>query len=155
MGCLKSYTGKVSAQLTLQSIVTRDLLRRVKDQTKGSAMEKALQAGTHKLDWRKKMSDNVAYGLLVYTGLQIFVTMHEIQGTSASILPLFVLVVLVAAIIPLFRNFERRWEHLSDEQARNPGFKAAFRRDQVKVWLLAAVLPFVITGLFKLLSVLF
>lgn len=127
-------------------------------------MNKALQseqptaqpaAGAHKLDWRKKMSDNVAYGLLVYTGLQIFVTMHEIQGTSASILPLFVLVVLVAAIIPLFRNFERRWEHLTDEQSHNPGFKAAFRRDQVRVWLLAAVLPFVITGLFKLLSVLF
>ncbi len=28
-----------------------------------------------KLDWRRKMSDNVAYALLVYTGLQIFVTM--------------------------------------------------------------------------------
>ena len=80
-------------------------------------MEKALQTEQAKaptkgealkLDWRKKMSDNVAYGLLVYTALQIFVTMHEIQGSSASILPLFVLVVLVAAIIPLFRNFERR-----------------------------------------------
>ena len=62
-------------------------------------MNKALQAEQataqdeaklQKLDWRKKMSDNVAYGLLVYTGLQIFVTMHEIQGSSASILPLFV-----------------------------------------------------------------
>lgn len=109
----------------------------------------------HQVDWRKKMSDNVAYGLLVYTGLQIFVTMHQIQGTSASILPLFVLVVLVAAIIPLFRQFERRWEHLTDEQAHNMAFKAAFRRDQAKVWLLSAVLPFVITGGFKLLSALF
>jgi hypothetical protein len=27
------------------------------------------------LDWRKRMSDNIAYALLVYTGLQIFVTM--------------------------------------------------------------------------------
>lgn len=151
-------------ELTLQSIVLRDLLFWDKDQTQGSAMNKALQAEqasaqdegkVQKLDWRKKMSDNVAYGLLVYTGLQIFVTMHEIQGSSASILPLFVLVVLVAAIIPLFRKFERRWEHLTDEQAHNPAFKAAFRRDQVRVWLLAAVLPFVITGLFKVLSILF
>ncbi|OYX62394.1 MAG: hypothetical protein B7Y89_09195 [Novosphingobium sp. 32-60-15] len=127
-------------------------------------MNKALQAEQataqdeaklQKLDWRKKMSDNVAYGLLVYTALQIFVTMHEIQGSSASILPLFVLVVLVAAIIPLFRNFERRWELLTDEQAHNPGFKAAFRRDQVRVWLLSAVLPFAITGSFKVLSILF
>lgn len=122
-------------------------------------MNKALQteqaALQRKVDWRKKMSDNVAYGLLVYTGLQIFVTMHEIQGTSASILPVFVLVMLVAAIIPMFRQFERRWEHLTDEQAHNMAFKAAFRRDQAKVWLLAAVLPFVITGGFKLLSALF
>jgi len=122
-------------------------------------VNKALQTENEKsrrqVDWRKKMSDNVAYGLLVYTGLQIFVTMHEIQGTSASILPLFVLVVLVAAIIPLFRGFERKWEHLTDEQAHNLAFKAAFRRDQVRVWLLAAVLPFAITGLFKLLSILF
>lgn len=122
-------------------------------------MNKALQPPGTKArsatDWRKKMSDNVAYGLLVYTGLQIFVTMHEIQGASTSLLPVFVLVVLVAAIIPLFRNFERRWEHLSDEQAVNPAFKAAFRRDQVKIWALAALLPFMITGGFKVLNAVF
>lgn len=112
-------------------------------------------AHSAKVDWRKKMSDNVAYGLLVYTGLQIFVTMHEIQGSSASILPLFVLVVLVAAIIPLFRQFERRWEGLSDEQAHNMAYKAAFRRDQIKVWALAAILPLVITGAYRALSMLF
>lgn len=122
-------------------------------------MNKALHTESAKarpaIDWRKKMSDTVAYGLLVYTGLQIFVTMHEMQGSSASILPVFVLVLLVAAIIPLFRNFERRWEHLSDEQAHNPAFKSAFRRDQAKIWALAALLPFIITGGFKLLSLLF
>lgn len=121
-------------------------------------MNKALQTEQKtdlRVDWRKKMSDNVAYGLLVYTALQIFVTMHEIQGTSASILPLVVLVILVAAIIPMFRHFERKWEQLTDEQAHNLAFKAAFRRDQAQVWLLAAVLPFVITGGFKLLSGLF
>jgi len=117
--------------------------------------QSAQAASSAKVDWRKKMSDNVAYGLLVYTGLQIFVTMHEIQGTSASILPLFVLVILVAAIIPLFRQFERRWEGLSDEQAHNMGYKAAFRRDQIRVWLLAGILPLVITGAYRVLSMLF
>jgi hypothetical protein len=121
-------------------------------------MNKALRSGAAKpvmIDWRKKMSNNVAYGLLVYTALQIFVTMHEIQGRNASILPVFVLVVLVAAIIPMFRHFERRWEHLTDAQAHDPAFQRAFRRDQVKVWILAAVLPFLITGGFKALSLLF
>lgn len=115
-------------------------------------MNKALQSQKSQsatVDWRKKMSNNVAYGLLVYTGLQIFVTMHEIQGKSASILPVFVLVMLVAAIIPMFRHFERRWEHLTDDQAHNPAYSAAFRRDQIKVWALAALLPFLITGGFK------
>ena len=115
-------------------------------------MNKALQshkAESASVDWRKKMSNNVAYGLLVYTALQIFVTMHAIQGESASILPVFVLVMLVAAIIPMFRHFERRWEHLTDDQAHDRAFSAAFRRDQIKVWALAALLPFLITGGFK------
>ncbi|MCX7285937.1 MAG: hypothetical protein NTX28_18190 [Novosphingobium sp.] len=120
--------------------------------SQGTQAARPAPARSAAFDWRKKMSNNVAYGLLVYTGLQIFVTMHEIQGSSASILPLFVLVVLVAAIIPLFRHFERRWEGLSDDQAHNPGYKAAFRRDQIKVWALAAILPFAITGGFRALS---
>lgn len=121
-------------------------------------MNKALHSQAAKsaaIDWRKKMSNNVAYGLLVYTALQIFVTMHELQDQSASILPVFVLVVLVAAIIPLFRHFERRWEHLSDDQAHDMAFAAAFKRDQIKVWALAALLPFLITGIFKALAALF
>ncbi len=121
-------------------------------------MNKALHSQAAKsaaIDWRKKMSNNVAYGLLVYTALQIFVTMHELQDQSASILPVFVLVVLVAAIIPLFRHFERRWEHLSDDQAHDMAFAAAFKRDQIKVWALAALLPFLITGLFKALAAFF
>jgi hypothetical protein len=121
-------------------------------------MNKALHSQAAKpvtVDWRKKMSNNVAYGLLVYTALQIFVTMHELQERSASILPVFVLVVLVAAIIPMFRHFERRWEHLTDDQARDLAYAAAFKRDQIKVWVLAGLLPFVITGGFKLLAALF
>src|SRR5690606_21380426 len=44
-----------------------------------------------KLDWRRKMSDHVAYGLLVYTGLQIWVTMGTFKSASGSILPYFAL----------------------------------------------------------------
>lgn len=101
------------------------------------------------LDWRKRMSDTVAYGLLVYTGLQIFVTMHAIQGQGSSLLPLFALVVLVAAIIPMFRHFERRWEGLDDTLAADPARASAFARDRLAVWLLSIGLPFLVTGLFK------
>jgi hypothetical protein len=104
------------------------------------------------LDWRKRMSDNIAYALLVYTGLQIFVTMGALQGKGGSLLPYFALIVLVAAIIPACRRFERRWNRLNDEQAADPSFASFYKRDRMWLWLLAIGLPFVITGTFKLLA---
>ena len=118
-------------------------------------MDKALweSAGTQKrsgrkLDWRKKMSDNVAYALLVYTGLQIFVTMGQLKNGSGSILPYLALIVLVAAIIPGCRMFERRWDSLSNSDAANPELRDRFRRDLVILWLSAIGLPLALTGLY-------
>ena len=51
------------------------------------------------IDWRRKMSDNIAYALLTYTALQIFMTMGALHSKSGSLLPYFALVVLVVAII--------------------------------------------------------
>ena len=102
-----------------------------------------------KLDWRRKMSDHVAYGLLVYTGLQIFVTMSALKAGQGSILPYFALIVLVAAIIPGCRLFEKRWESLSDSEAANPELADRFKRDRLLVWVFALGLPFGLTGLFK------
>ena len=101
-----------------------------------------------KLDWRRKMSDNVAYALLVYTGLQIFVTMGQLNNGSGSILPYFALILLVAAIIPGCRMFEKRWDGLSESEAANPELRDRFRRDLVLLWLSAVSLPLVITGAF-------
>lgn len=115
----------------------------------GSLENAATGRGPRGLDWRKRMSDTVAYGLLVYTALQIFVTMHAVEGRGGSLLPLVGLVVLVAAIIPLYRRFERRWERLDDDHAADPALRPAFRRDQLAVWLLSIGLPFLLTGLFK------
>ncbi len=119
-------------------------------------MEKALResARTHKhagrkIDWRRRMSDNVAYALLVYTGLQIWVTMGTLNNGSGSFLPYLALIVLVAAIIPGCRMFENRWNPLSDSEAANPELRDRFRRDQIVLWLCAIALPVLITGLFK------
>jgi hypothetical protein len=110
---------------------------------------------TRPLDWRKRMSDNVAYALLVYTGLQIFVTVQAIKLEGMSLLPYLALVVLVAAIIPACRAFERRWLVISDEDAADPALAPAYRRDQIGLWALAILLPLVLTGVFKLLAALF
>jgi hypothetical protein len=112
--------------------------------------ERATQKRTGtKLDWRRKMSDHVAYGLLVYTGLQIFVTMSALKVGAGSILPYFALIVLVVGIIPGCRMFEKRWEGLSDSEAANPEFADRYKRDRLLVWLCAIGLPFAVTGIFK------
>jgi len=101
-------------------------------------------------DWRRAMSDHVAFALLVYTGLQIFVTVQAMNDGLPSILPYMALVVLVAAIIPACRWFEKRWTGLSDKDAFDPELAPDFRRDITGLWLMAILLPVVLTGLFKL-----
>lgn len=116
---------------------------------------KAHYSETRPLDWRKRMSDNIAYALLVYTGLQIFVTMGALHAQGGSLLPYFALVVLVAAIIPACRRFEKRWDRLSDEQAANPGLEQHYRHDRLWLWVIALGLPFGLSGLFMVLSIVF
>jgi hypothetical protein len=100
------------------------------------------------IDWRKKMSDNVAYALLTYTGLQIGVTMTMLKGSSGSIMPYFALVLLIAAIIPAARLFESRWSELSDAEAAEPSLASAFTRDRLALWLSALGLPFALAAFF-------
>ena len=107
------------------------------------------------LDWRKRMSDTIAYGLLVYTALQIFVTMNALKTEGGSLLPYLALIILVAAIIPSCRRFERRWNRLTDAQAADPALGPWFRRDRLVVWALAIGLPFAITAVFRLLGAAF
>lgn len=118
----------------------------------GKALREAVttqRRTARKLDWRRKMSDNVAYALLVYTGLQIFVTMGTLKSGHGSILPYFALIVLVAGIIPGCRLIEKRWDWLSDSEAANPELADRFRRDRLVLWVLAIGLPFALTAMFK------
>lgn len=102
-------------------------------------------------DWRKAMSDHVAYGLLAYTTLQIFVTVKALAEGSSTALPYLALVVLVAGIIPVCRWFEKRWAVLSDDEAADPALAGEFRRDAVALWAMAIGLPFGLTLIFKML----
>lgn len=106
-------------------------------------------------DWRRKMSDHIAYALLVYTALQIFVTIGALKAGGASLLPYLALIILVIAIIPACRRFESRWNRLTDEQAHDPSLAPYYRRDRLMLWLLAIGLPFALTGLFKVLALTF
>ncbi|WP_246021727.1 hypothetical protein [Alteraurantiacibacter aquimixticola] len=101
------------------------------------------------------MSDHVAFGLLVYTGLQIALTTLVLKTNHSSILPYFALILLVFAVIPACRLFEARWSELDDAQAADPALESLFKRDRALVWLSALGLPFALTGLFKGLAFLF
>ncbi|MEE4315489.1 hypothetical protein [Erythrobacter dokdonensis] len=111
--------------------------------------EASVAAGVRKRDWRRAMSDHVAYSLLVYTGLQIFVTAKALSEGSSIALPFLALVVLVAGIIPALRWYERRWAVLNDVQAADEAFLGEFRRDIAALWLLAVGLPFGLALIFK------
>jgi len=106
-------------------------------------------------DWRRKMSDNIAYALLVYTALQIGLTIGALKTKGASLLPYFALILLVGAIIPACRRFEQRWTSLSAAQACDPALEARFRRDRKALWLLAIGLPIFLTVLFRGLALAF
>lgn len=107
-----------------------------------------------RLDWRRKASDHVAFGLLAYTALHIFVTMTQLKSSSGSVLPYFALVVLVVAIIPAFRWVEQRWSTLSDAEAADPALGSAFRREMALLWLAAIGLPLGLTFAFKAIAAL-
>ena len=107
------------------------------------------------LDWRRKISDHVAFGLLTYTGLHIFLTMTQLKSASGSVLPYFALIVLVGAIIPACRWFEQRWDNLSDAQAADPALAPVFRRDVMLLWAAAVGLPVALTFGFKAVASLF
>ena len=98
---------------------------------------------------RRKVSDNVAYGLLVYTGLHIFVTLTQLKSGGGSILPYLALVVLLAAIVPACRMFERRWEQLTTGAVESSELASLFRREMGLFWLCATGLPIGLTFLFK------
>jgi hypothetical protein len=127
----------------------------VKVGQRGMGAPRAAAGSTKVVDWRRRMSDNIAYALLVYTGLQIFVTMGALKSDGTSLLPYLALIVLVGAIIPACRRFERRWNRLGEDQAHDPALARYFHRDRAVLWILAIGMPFALTGIFKLLAVFF
>ena len=107
------------------------------------------------IDWRRKMSDHIAYALLTYTALQIFVTIGALKSKGTSLLPYLALVILVGAIIPACRRFESRWNSLTAQSADDPALARCYKRDRFALWAFAIGLPFAVTALFKGLAMAF
>ncbi|AKM11387.1 hypothetical protein [Croceicoccus naphthovorans] len=115
----------------------------------GTALHPAPRRAAQPRDWRKRISDNLAYGLLVYTGLQIFVTMKQLKELSGTMLPYMALIVLVGGIIPAARMLERHWDKLDDIHAFDPAEAPRFARDRAIIWAAAIGLPFLLALIAK------
>ncbi len=99
--------------------------------------------------WQHKISNHIAFALLAYTGLQIFVVMGAIGGHGMSMVPYVALVVLVAIVIPLARKLERQWERFLASEPPVPVIVNRYRFDRVRIWGFAIGFPFLIVALSK------
>ena len=118
-------------------------------------IEREVRADAALPDWRRRMSNQVAYALLAYTALQIFLTVGALQGDRGSLLPYLALVVLVGAIIPACRGCERRWQDLEQGPAHDPALARCYRRDCKVLWALALGVPLAMTAVLKGLALVF
>ena len=87
----------------------------------------------------KRMSNHIAYALVVYTLLLIFEVSPQMESGGMSILPYFLLVVLVGLAILPCRNLERRWKTIDARGDSDVG--GAFRRDAILLWIGAIGFP--------------
>jgi hypothetical protein len=102
--------------------------------------------------YAKRMSDHVAFALIAYTLLLIFMVTPSIETKGTSLLPYLLLVLLVAAVIPSCRRFEYRWKMLDASELGDDGLKTRFAFDRIKLWFGAIGIPFLMTLVFRSIS---
>ncbi len=98
--------------------------------------------------YSKRMSDHVAFALVVYTLMLIFLVTPTIESGGTSIFPYFVLVLFVGAVIPLCRNMERRWQALDAATYNGEGLQTQYTTDRLKLWTAALAIPAILAVLF-------
>jgi hypothetical protein len=99
---------------------------------------RAVHRGTvqsHK-SYAKRISGHIAYALVAYTLLLIFVVAPVLKSEGTAIWPYLLLVVLVGAVIVPCRNLERRWQNVIGSQSER-----LFFRNVAGLWLFALALP--------------
>lgn len=108
--------------------------------------------GATATDWRKSVSNHVAIALIVYTALNIFLTVEAIKDTGLRSLSMVCLIILIGGIIPACHKLEKRWRDMSLDGAQTAAADGRYRRDIAMLWLLALGLPFALTMIFRALA---
>jgi hypothetical protein len=100
----------------------------------------------------KRMSDHVAFALIAYTLLLIFMVTPSLETKGTSLLPYLLLVLLVAVAIPTCRRFEHRWKVLDQSELGDNGLRTRFTFDRIKLWLGAIGVPVILALMFRSIS---
>lgn len=87
------------------------------------------------------MSDHVAFALVIYTLALIFLVTPRMESDGTSIFPYFLLVLLVALVIPPCRNLERHWQALQATDKGDGSLDRKFNADRAKLWIATIALP--------------
>jgi hypothetical protein len=96
------------------------------------------------------MSTHIAYALVVYTLLLIFIVSPELESEGMAIWPYFALVAMVGAVIPICRRIERRWQ--TRDASHSDEHESQLKADEVKLWIGAVGIPVVLMLFFRLCS---
>jgi hypothetical protein len=94
----------------------------------------------------KRMSNHIAYALVVYTLLLIFEVSPQMESKGTSILPYFLLVMLVGLAILPCRNLEYRWKKTDGHDESE--LRDHFRRDCIMLWIGAIGFPTLLMAIF-------
>lgn len=89
--------------------------------------------------WHRKMNNNLAAALVLFTALQIFVISAVVATGAPTLLYHMGIALLIAVVVPAARNMERRWAAFPE--ASGPNGAERFRRDQLKLWSATLFLP--------------
>lgn len=98
--------------------------------------------------WRRRISNNAAAALLVFTLLHIICFMAVSGFTGARWVNLLGIAIMVMLVIPAISKIEARWEDLTRQPLGPAEISTHFRRERLRLWIAAILLPFLWSGIF-------
>lgn len=96
--------------------------------------------------YTKRISDNIAYALIVYTMMLIFLVAGAIKTSGMSVMPYILLMLFVAFVIPMARKLEKKWEMLDQSELSESSLKRRYNIDRTKLWIGTLVFPLLLMG---------
>ncbi|MBB5686104.1 hypothetical protein [Sphingobium boeckii] len=98
--------------------------------------------------WKRRISNNAAAALLVFTLLHILCFVAVSGYTGWRWINLLGIAILVGFAIPAISKIEARWEALTREPLGPAEISTHFRRERMRLWIAAILLPFLGSAVF-------